>query len=226
MKSFNDEIAGAFNEIADLLGIKGEGFFTIRAYKEGARIMMEEAYPITKKNADANKLQELDKIGEALALKIVEYVETGKMKHLEELRKEVPKGVRELLNIPSLGPGKVGKLYMLAGVTNKKELIRQAKSGALESLPGFGGKTVEKILDAIATHQEKKKRHERKEIEKVAKVFLPVLRQLKGVKDIQIAGSYRRKAKTVGDMDVLVTGKVSPKDAEKPSSIILKRYVF
>jgi len=218
MKSYNDEISEAFNEIADLLGIKGEGFFTVRAYREGARILREEAYPITKKEANVTKLQKLDKIGTALAGKIVEFIKTGKIRHLEKLRKEIPKGVRDMLAIPGLGPGRVGKLYMTAGVTDKKELIKQAKNGALEQLPGFGKRMTEKILDAIATDQQKKKRHGRKEVEKVAKKLIPILKKLKGFRQLEIAGSYRRKFKTVGDMDILITGKVDSKTAEKTIS--------
>ncbi len=214
MKTYNQPIAAAFNEIADLLGIKGEGFFTIRAYQEAARILVEEAQPITKKDADAKTFQKLPKIGEALALKMVEFIETGHMEHLEKLRTEIPESVRKLLEIPGLGPKRIGQLYTTAAVTSKKELVRQAKSGALEQLPGFGKKMVEKILDAIDTDQQKKKRHEREEVEKVAQTFIPLLQQLKGAKHIQIAGSYRRGSKTVGDMDILVTGNVDPKMAE------------
>ncbi len=215
MKTYNKELADCFNEIADLLGIKGEGFFTIRAYKEGLRIMEEVAQPIGKKEANLDTLQAIEKIGEALALKIIQYIETGKMKYLEELRKEIPKSVRELLNIPGLGPGRVGKLYKQAGVDSKDELIKQAKNGSLEALPGFGKKTVEKILDAIATHQEKKKRHERSEVERISKKIIPVLKKLKGVGQIEIAGSFRRQSETVGDMDMLITGTADPKKADE-----------
>ncbi len=215
MKTYNEPIAEAFDEIADLLGIKGEGFFTINAYRAAARMLTEEAEPIHKKNADAEEFKKLPKIGEALALKMIEFIETGKMKHLEELRQEIPESVRQLLDIPGLGPKRIGQLYTAAGVSDKKELIKQAKNGALAQLPGFGEKLVEKILNAIDTDQQKKKRHEREEVEEIAKKLVPLLKKVKGVKAIEIAGSYRRGSKTVGDMDILVTGKVDPKEAEK-----------
>lgn len=215
MKEYNKEIAAAFEEIADLLGIKGEGFFTIRAYREAAQRIGEEAGPITKKDTDPKELQKIDKIGEALSLKMVEYLQTGTMHYLEELRAEIPESVRQMLAIPGLGPLRVGKLYKTAGVSNKEELIKQAQSGALEKLPGFGKKMVEKILEAIAADQQKKKRHDRKEVEKVAKDLLPLLQKIKGTKGVEVAGSYRRKSPTVGDMDILVTGKVDPKVAEE-----------
>lgn len=215
MKIYNKELAAAFTEIADLLGIKGEGFFTLRAYREAADMLSEEARPITAKDTDPKELQKIDKIGEALSLKIVEYIQTGTMHYLEELRMEIPSSVRELLSIPGLGPGRVGKLYLTAGVTDKAELVRQAKSGALEKLPGMGKKSVQKILDAIDSDQQKKKRHERKEVEEVAEKLLPLLRELKGAKAVEVAGSYRRQSETVGDMDILVIGEVDPKDAEK-----------
>ena len=215
MKSYNQAIAEAFNEIADLLGIKGEGFFTVNAYRSAARLLAEETDPIYKKEATVENFKKLPKIGQALAQKMVEFIETEELEFLNQLRSEIPESVRNLLDIPGLGPKRIGQLYVQAGVTSKKELIKQAASGALKELPGFGEKMVDKILAAIDSDQQKKKRHERKEVEAIAKILIPLLNGLEGVKQVQIAGSYRRGSKTVGDMDILVTGKVDPQGAEK-----------
>lgn len=206
MKKYNNDFYKLFNEIADLMGILGEGFFRIRAYREAARVLKEEADPITKKNADKNEFLQIHRIGNALADKMMEYIKTGKIKYLEELRLEVPKPVLAMLKIPGLGPGRVGKLYFLADVKSKRELIKRAKNGELISLPGFGQKTVDKILQAIEMDQQKKKRHKREDLEPVAKKLIRTLKKIKGAEAIEVAGSYRRNAKTIGDLDILVVG--------------------
>lgn len=215
MKTYNKDFYKLLNEIADLLAITGAGFFQVRAYREAARVLMEEADPITKKNASIASFKELPRIGNAIAEKMMSYISTGRIKTLEELRKEVPKGVRELLKIPNLGPGRIGKLYFMAGVSNKRELIKYAKSGEIINLPGFGAKSVDKILQAIASNQQKKKRHTRKDVEPVAKKLLGILKKIKSVHSAEIAGSYRRGAPTVGDLDILVTGDLDNVKFEK-----------
>lgn len=221
MKTYNEDFYKLLNEIADLLAITGAGFFQVRAYREAARVLMDEAEPITKKNASIAAFKALPRIGDAIAEKMMSYIKTGKIKALEELRKEVPKGVRELLKIPNLGPGRIGKLYFMAGVSNKRELIKYAKSGEMTNLPGFGEKSVEKILQAIASDQQKKKRHARKEAEPVAKKLLGILKKMKSVKGAEVAGSYRREAATVGDLDILVTGDL---DNEKALKAVRKAF--
>lgn len=215
MKAYNDDFYDLFNEIADLLAITGEGnFFQIRAYQEAGRLLKEEVDPITKEQASVEAFQKLPRVGEALAIKMVQYIETGEIKYLEELRAKVPQSVRELLKIPGIGPKSVGKLYIQAGVKSKKDLIKKAESGELEALEGFGKKSVEKVLQAIADHQEKKRRHTREEAQQIIEQILPKLKTLKGVSQVDVAGSYRRGAKTVGDVDILVAGSTTPKKLE------------
>ena len=215
MKTYNEDFYRLLNEIADLLAITGAGFFQVRAYREAARVLMEEAEPITKKNASIESFKTLPRIGNAIAEKMMSYIKTGKIKALEELRKEVPKSVRDLLKIPNLGPGRIGKLFFMAGISNKRELIKYAKSGEMTNLPGFGEKSVAKILQAITSNQEKKKRHTRKEVEPIAKKLLAIFKQMKSVSTAEVAGSYRRKNITVGDLDILVTGDLDSAKAEK-----------
>lgn len=215
MKTYNEDFYRLLNEIADLLAITGAGFFQVRAYREAARVLMEEAEPITKKNASIESFKELPRIGNAIAEKMMSYIKTGKIKALEELRKEVPKSVRDLLKIPNLGPGRIGKLYFLAGISNKRELIKYAKSGEMINLPGFGKKSVEKILQAITSDQQKKKRHERSEVEPMAKKLIAILKKMKKVSSAEVAGSFRRGAPTVGDLDILVTGDLDNVTLEK-----------
>jgi DNA polymerase (family 10) len=151
----------------------------------------------------------------------MQYIETGKIPFLEKLRKKIPKPVREMLDIPHLGPNRVRDLYINLGIKNKKDLIKAAKSGEIDKLPGFGEKLVESILDAIEKGQEKKKRHERKEVEPVAKKLVGILKKMKSVHSAEAAGSFRRKETTVGDLDILVTGDL---DNEKTLKLIRKEF--
>ena len=211
----NEELSQAFHEIADLMAILSENGFKIRAYREAARRIKEELHPITKKTASVKEFMKLPGIGEAIAKKMMEYIETGQIAFLEKLRKKVPKPVRDLLEIPHLGPIRVRDLYINLGVKNKKDLIRAAKNGEMDKLPGFGEKLIESILEAIEKGQEKKKRHERKAVEPVAKKLIAILKKIKSVRTAEVAGSYRRGASTVGDLDILVTGDLDNKAFEK-----------
>lgn len=209
MKSYNETLSEAFNEIADLLALLDENFFKILAYRNVSRRLKEEA-PITQKNASVENLRKIKGVGVEIAAKIMEFIKTGKIKHLEELRKKIPEAVRDLLKIPHLGPKRVRLLHITLGIKSKKELIEKAKSGEIEKLPGFGKKLVKDILTGIEKGQEKKRRHERKTVEPVARRILILLKKIKGIQKVEIAGSYRRGASTVGDIDILVQGDSAP----------------
>jgi DNA polymerase (family 10) len=215
MKSYNKDFYRLFNEIADLLAILAENPFKIIAYRRAARNIIESIEPITKKNASLEKLKKIPGVGNEIANKMMEYIKTKKIKHLKDLQKQVPKTVRDLLQIPGLGPGRVRKLYLNLGIRTKKELTRYALNGDISDLPGFGDRLVEQIIIAIEKGQQKKKRHKRKDIEPIAKKLTGILKKIKGVKNVEVAGSYRRELGTVGDIDILVSGKPVAKEAEK-----------
>lgn len=215
MRRYNEDFYRLFNEIADLMAILSENSFRIRAYREAARRIKEDIHPITKKTASEAEFKKLPGIGEAIAGKMMEYIETGKIEFLEKLRKKVPKPVRELLGVPHLGPIRVRDLYINLGIKNQKDLIKAAKSGEIDKLPGFGEKLVSSIVEAISKGQEKKRRHERSEVQPIAKKLIGLLIKMKGVKAAEVAGSYRRGEKTVGDLDILVTGNLDNGKLEK-----------
>lgn len=215
MKSYNKDFYRLFNEIADLLGILAENPFKIIAYRRAARNVIESIEPITKKNASPEKLKEIPGVGNEIAKKMMEYIETKKIKHLKDLQKQVPKTVRDLLQIPGLGPGRVRKLFLNLGIKTKKEVMECALNGDISDLPGFGDRLVEQIIIAIEKGQQKKKRHIRKDVEPIAKKLTGILKKIKGVKNVEVAGSYRRGLGTVGDIDILVSGKPVAKQAER-----------
>ncbi len=215
MKSYNEDFQRLFNEIADLLSLLDENGFKIRAYRMAARRLVEECGPITKKDAKKETLKKIPGIGEALSEKMIQYMKTGKIDALESLRRQIPQAVRDLLGIPHLGPKRVRHLFIDLGIKSKKDLLRCAKSGEIAELPGFGEKLVSSILEALESGQEKKRRHERKKVEPIAKKLLGILKKTKGVSAAEIAGSYRRKSETVGDLDILVLGEKAAPEAKK-----------
>ncbi|MBU1017737.1 hypothetical protein KKA33_01775 [Patescibacteria group bacterium] len=209
MKSYNEELSQCFDEIADLMSLSGENSFKIRAYREAARRLKQDLEPITKKQLNRQSLMAMPRIGPALADKIIQYIKTGKVDYLERLRKQIPKPVRDLLKIPHLGPRRVRDLYINLGIRSKSDLKKCAENGQIAELPGFGNKLVTTILSALEKGQEKKKRHNRSDVEPIVKKFTMLLKKIKGVKKVEVAGSYRRQALTVGDLDLLVVGKRS-----------------
>jgi len=214
MKNYNEEIANAFTEIGDLMSLLVENPFKIRAYYGAAQRIRQDFRPITKKDTEKT-LMEIPRVGVALAEKMLEYMNNGKIKYLEKLRKQIPKAVRDMLKIPHLGPNRVRDLYINLGIKSKADLKKYAKTGKIAEIPGFGDKLVQQILDALKTGQQKKKQHERKDVEPIAKKLVNILKKIKGVKYVDVGGSYRRGNATVGDLDILVAGKPVANQAEK-----------
>ena len=133
----NKFVADILYQIADLLDIKGEIFFKTRAYRMAAQSIeaLDEDIEIVSKE---NRLQLIEGIGEALSKKIKEIVETDRLEYFEKLKKEIPKGVIDLLNIPGLGPKKVSVLYRNLSITNIDDLKKACNEGRLRDLEGFG----------------------------------------------------------------------------------------
>jgi DNA polymerase (family 10) len=214
MPVHNADIAAIFEEIADLLEIEDANPFRVRAYRNAQRTMQglgHDAVELVEKGEDLTKLPG---IGKDLAAKVVEIVETGKCQALEKLRKESSPGLTELLKIPGLGPKRVRALYHDLDIHTADQLYRAAKDGRIRDLPGFGEKTEVHILETIEAHVEKKQRIKLAIAAQYAEPLVDYLRKMQGVKDVVIAGSYRRCKETVGDLDILVTAARNSKVME------------
>jgi DNA polymerase (family 10) len=200
---FNGEIAEIFDDIADLLEIKGQNPFRIRAYRRAAQNVLTVPHDLSKLSTD--ELMKIPGIGKDLASKIKEYSETGKVKALEDLKEEIPEGVLDLIAVPGLGPKTAKLLYDKLGITNMGELERFAKAGKLRDLPHIQDKTEQNIIKGIETI---KRGRERMPIGRVLPLAEEIVRQLRGkapVKEISLAGSLRRWRDTIKDIDILVT---------------------
>jgi DNA polymerase (family 10) len=205
MPVHNADIAAIFEEIADLLEIQGENPFRIRAYRNAAREMQSLGVPASEMLAKGEDLTELPGIGEDLAAKIKEIVETGKCKALEKLRAKFPPTITTLLKLPGLGPKRVKMLYGELKVESVAALKAAARAGLIRELPGFGEKTEAAILEALAQHAEEATRFKLAIAAQYAEPFVDYLGKSRNVKQVRIAGSYRRFRETVGDLDILAT---------------------
>jgi DNA polymerase (family 10) len=215
MPVHNADIAAVFEEIADLLEIEGANPFRVRAYRNAAREMESLGVPAAEMVTKGEDLTELPGIGDDLAAKIREIVETGKCKSLEKLRHELPPTITELLKIPGLGPKRVRALYDRLKVKTVEQLAKAAQAGKIRELEGFGPKTEQAILEALAAHVTEAKRFKLAIAAQYAEPFKAYLEKVAGVDRVVIAGSYRRFKETVGDIDILVTARDAPKVMDK-----------
>lgn len=205
MPVHNADIAAIFEEIADLLEIQGENPFRIRAYRNAAREMQSLGVPASEMIAKGEDLTELPGIGNDLAAKISEIVATGKCKALEKLRAKFPPTITTLLKLPGLGPKRVKMLYDELKVESVAALKQAARAGLIRELPGFGEKTEAAILEALAQHAEEATRFKLAIAAQYAEPLVDYLGKSRNVKQVEIAGSYRRFRETVGDLDILAT---------------------
>ena len=200
----NSEVAKVFQDIADLLELKGENPFKIRAYQKVVRAI--EHLPVeVEQLVKEDKLKEVPGVGEAINKKIAELVTTGRLDFYEKLKAEFPEGISTLLDIPGIGPKTALLLSSELNIKSVDELKAAIVSGRVASLPRMGDKVTENILRHIQTLRRKDQRIPIAEALPVVDDILARLRQLPGVKNLSPAGSLRRFRETVGDIDLMGT---------------------
>ena len=199
----NQTVAQILYEIADLLDIKGEGFFVTRAYRMAAQTI-EILDEDINKLVQEQRLTDIQGIGNALAKKITELVTTGKLQFLEDLKQDVPESLLTLLKIQSLGPKKVSSLYQNLGIETIDDLKHACQKEKVRDLDGFGVVTELNILRGIALLEKTSGRALLNVADDDGKELLTYLQEHGGVNRISIAGSLRRMKETIGDLDILV----------------------
>jgi DNA polymerase (family 10) len=209
----NTEIAAVLSQVGTLLEIQGANPFRIRAYENAARIVAEHPVPLRGLVADGADLKELPGIGKDMAGYIKELVDTGRLRVLDELTSEVPATLLDLMRLPGVGPKRARKLWKELGVTTLEELDAAARAGRVEDLDGFGAKTQARILEAIANRRQQAVRFRLSEADQIIAPLIAHLRSYAGARRVEVAGSYRRRQETVGDIDVLVI-------ADEPDPVI------
>lgn len=204
MPIHNADIAAIFDEIADLLEIQGANPFRIRAYRNAARMVQELGRDLGELVRAGEDLTELPGIGADLAGKIAEIAETGGCAMLNKLHKQLPAALTELLKLPGLGPKRVKALYHELDIHTLEQLHRAARDGRLRELPGFGAKTEQRILAALKARRAVPRRVKLAVAAQYAEGFKDYLAKSPGVREVVVAGSFRRCRETVGDLDILV----------------------
>lgn len=207
MPVHNTEIAALFNRLADLLELEDADPFRVRAYRNGARTISSLAQNVAELVKAGKDLSELPGIGEALAKKIETIVETGKLPQLDKVGARTPPALSKLMKIEGLGPRRVKTLYKQLGIRSLEDLDRAARSGKIRKLEGFGKKTEEIILHGLDRFSGAEERMKLPDAEDIAKSLVAWLKYTQGVKAVTVAGSFRRRKETVGDLDILITAR-------------------
>ncbi len=198
----NSEIARVLKDIADLLEVKKESIFKVRAYHKAAQSI--EHFPgDVAQLAREGRLGEIPGVGEAIARKVTELVETGKLQYFERLRSELPEGVGTLLQVPGVGPRRAMQLSSELGIRTVEELEAAIVGGQVAKLYHMGDKTAESILHQIQAMRRQDQRIPLGEALPVADMVIASLRGTPGLRNVSLAGSMRRFCETVGNIDLL-----------------------
>ncbi len=211
----NPDIARVFDEVADLLEIKDENPFRVRAYRNAARTIRDFPEPIADWVRVSRDLSEIPGIGEDLAEKITAIVSTGELPLRKQLLAKLPAGLLDLLRISGLGPKRVKLLFSKLKVRSTADLAKALAAGKVTKLKGFGPKMEEKIRVGLGQPQVTERRMLLNEAEIQAEAIVTYLKAGGGIHEIEVAGSYRRRRESIGDLDVVVTSSDSAKVMER-----------
>ncbi|MFW9979565.1 MAG: DNA polymerase/3'-5' exonuclease PolX [Candidatus Thorarchaeota archaeon] len=199
----NKEIAAVLNEIAILLEIEGTDKFKPRAYYRAVRTVGSHGEDI-EVLSQQNKLTSIPGVGKGIAEVIKDYLDNGSAKILEDLRAKIPVKVNELSSIPSVGPKKIKLFYDTLGITDIDSLEKAIQENKVAVLKGMGERTQEQILEGIRLVREGMKRTRFADAVPYVERVLGIVRGVPGVRRADVAGSFRRRRETVGDLDILV----------------------
>jgi DNA polymerase (family 10) len=206
MPVHNAAIARHLEEMADLLAVQGANRFRIRAYRTAAQTINSLPHAVASLVEEGADLTDLPGIGKDIAGKIEEIVRTGSLEQLEDLKQQTSPDLADVLNLPGLGAKRVQTLHETLGITSQEELQQAAREGRIRDIPGFGAKTERNILEAIEQQHEQngEQRYKLSEADQMVRPLLDFLWQGSQIDALDVAGSYRRRKETIGDLDLLV----------------------
>ena len=212
MYKINKELAKIFEEMAAYYRFKGSGDrFRVIAYQNAARVLDHLTEDV--RDFTEDELVDISDIGEGIAAKIREYIETGSIDKYEELNREIPHDFVELLKIQGIGPETLKTLHEELGVSSREQLLEVLNSGKVQELKGFGEKTVKNLLEGLKESQKADERMLLAEALHIVEELETQLGKCKELQKLEFAGSLRRMKTTVGDIDILATAK--PGNREK-----------
>ena len=198
----NLEIAKVLSQMADLLEIQDANPFRVRAYRNAARLVDGHAMPM-RKLVEESDLTELPGIGKEMARHIHELIETASLSALDELAEKIPRSLIDVMELPGVGPKKAKKLWKELDIETVDELEQRAENGEVAALDGFGEKSQQKILAGIQQFRHHRSRFKLVEADLLVTPLLEYLQESPEVDRLEVAGSYRRRVETVGDIDLL-----------------------
>ena len=199
----NLEISRVLEDVAALLEIQGANPFRIRAYQNAARVVESHSTPLKRMVEEETDLTELPGIGKGIAADITQLLSEGKLDTLEQLAETVPLSLIDLTRLPGVGAKRARKLWDELGIETIDRLEAAAAAGDVAALAGFGAKSQEKILRGIEAHRRRTGRFKLSDADQYVEPLLAHLRALPAVQRLEVAGSYRRRRETVGDIDLL-----------------------
>ena len=203
----NVEIARILAEVADVLEIQGADSFRIRAYRNAVRTIEEQIRPLERMVAEGAPLTDLPAIGKEMAGHIRELTTTGTLALRDRLIAEIPRTLIELMRLPGVGPKKARRLWDELHVGSVDELEAAAREGRVAALTGFGDKTQARILAGIEEYRQHTRRILLADSERYVEPLVGYLSQCPQLERLEVAGSYRRRVETVGDIDLLATAR-------------------
>lgn len=202
----NAQVAAILSEIADLMELADENPFKVRSYRRAAEAVESLGEEIARVHAQ-DALQEIPGVGESLAEKIGEYLETGEIGYHRELLAQFPETILEMLAVPGFGPKRAGQVFRELGIGSVDELEQAAREQRLRGLKGMGAKSEEKLLHNIGIYREGQERRLMDAVLPVAQALVEELRERPDVIAAEYAGSARRGRETIGDLDLLATSE-------------------
>ncbi len=200
----NEQVAGAFREISELLELSGDQSFRVRAYDRASRAL--SGYGADLAGLSDKELAAIPGVGKSMAAKVREYLETGRVATLEKLREEVPEGLRVLVKVPGIGPRKARLIHERLGVATVEDLSTALGAGRLAGLPGMGERTEANLRRALSRMAAGGRGIPLAAALPVAESLRGQLARVPGVLRVEVAGSLRRMKPVVHDMDLLATG--------------------
>src|SRR5688572_5153290 len=202
MANQNAEVVDLLQAIGYLMELRGDESFKVRAFREAARQMDRVTEDVGTLAAEG-RLTEIKGIGPSIAKTIGEYLESGESKQLSALREQVPESLVELLGIRHFGPSRIVKVHRALGVSSLDELEAAAHDGRLAGVSGFGAKTVETLLTSIARFRRRRGYVARSIAESMTNTVMHALRQMAGIRDVEVAGGMRRLCDSVREIELI-----------------------
>jgi DNA polymerase (family 10) len=205
-RGHNRELATVFRKMSDCYKYLGpEHRFRAIAYETAAKTLSNMKEPVDAYGHDMKKLDELKGVGESIAEKITEYLDTGRIQTFEKLRHKVPYKLMELMDTEGIGPATIRILHDKLKVNTREDVIEAIEKGKLQNIKGFGEKKINNLRKVLKLDKDEKKRLPLKPAIQMGEALLREIKKIPGVQKAALAGSLRRKKETVGDIDIIAT---------------------